>query len=130
VDLNLQKIAQLNIPLNVVLGSIQSEDANIPGGSLNAGAKTFNIKTSGKYSSIDDIANTVVFNGNGKIILLKDVATIVFRNDEEKHITRLNGHRAVIVTAAQKVGANISNTQKAYVPVIDKFKKNYQQALK
>ncbi|MFX4404677.1 efflux RND transporter permease subunit, partial [Acinetobacter baumannii] len=71
VDLNLQKIAQLNIPLNFVLGSIQSEDANIPGGSLNAGTKTFNVKTSGKYTGIEDVANTVVFNGNGKIIHLK-----------------------------------------------------------
>lgn len=124
VDLNLQKIAQLGIPLNVVLGSIQSEDANIPGGSLNAGTKTFNVKTSGKYASIDDVAHTVVFNGNGKVVRLKDVATIAFRNDEEHHITRLNGHRSVVVTAAQKVGANISKTQEAYLPVLDAFEKD------
>lgn len=124
VDLNLQKMAQLNIPLNTVLGSIQSEDANIPGGSLNAGAKTFNVKTSGKYKGVDDIANTVVFNGNGKIVHLKDLASVTFRNDEEHHITRLNGHRAVVVTAAQKTGANIGNTQKAYLPVLESFKKD------
>ncbi len=130
VDLNLQKIAQLNIPLNVVLGSIQSEDANIPGGSLHAGTKTFNVKTSGKFTSIDDIANTVVYNGNGHIIHLKDIATVVFRNEEERHITRLNGHRAVIITAAQKVGENIANTQKAYLPVIDRFKKDLPANIK
>lgn len=130
VDLNLQKIAQLNIPLNIVLGSIQSEDANIPGGSLNAGTKTFNVKTSGKYTGIEDVANTVVFNGNGKIVHLKDIATVVFRNDEEHHITRLNGHRSVTITAAQKVGANISNTQKAYVPVLEAFQKDLPPHIK
>src|SRR5437773_1299641 len=41
VDLKLDKIAQLKIPVNLVLGSIQSEAANIPGGSVRAGTKTF-----------------------------------------------------------------------------------------
>lgn len=123
VDLNLQKIAQLQIPLNLVMASIQSEDANIPGGSLDAGNKTFNVKTSGKYTGIDDIAGTVVFNSAGKIVRLRDIASIVFRSDEARHITRLNGHRAIIITAAQKAGANIGNTQKAYLPVLEAFGK-------
>jgi len=32
--------------------------------------------------------------------------------EKEKHITRLNGHRALFVVAAQKPGENISATQK------------------
>jgi len=79
VDVQMDKLAQLKIPLNSVLGSIQSEDANIPGGSINAGTKTFNVKTSGKFSSIEDISNTIIYNANGKIVKLKDVATIGFK---------------------------------------------------
>jgi multidrug efflux pump subunit AcrB len=124
IDLQLDKLAELKIPLNVVLGSIQSEAVNIPGGSVTAGNKTFNVKTSGKFIDVDDIANTVIFNANGKIILLKDVATIGFRNEAEKHITRLNGYRCVLVNAAQKVGGNISSTQEKYLPVIEQFEKS------
>lgn len=123
IDLNLEKIAALKIPLNVIVGSLQSEAINIPGGSLNAGVKSFNVKTSGKFKDIKDIENTVVFNGNGKIILLKEIATIDFKLNEEKHITRLNGHRCVLVNAAQKVGTNISSTQKKIIPIIDEFQK-------
>jgi multidrug efflux pump subunit AcrB len=68
VDLQLDKMAELKIPLNIVTGSLQSEDANIPGGSITAGSKTFNVKTSGKFAGVNDIANTVVYNANGKII--------------------------------------------------------------
>ena len=124
IDLQLDKMAELKIPLNVVLGSVQSEALNLPGGSITAGNKTFNVKTSGKFVDIDDIANTVIFNGNGKIILLKDVATIGYRNEAEKHITRLNGYRCVLVNAAQKVGGNISSTQEKYLPVIDQFEQS------
>lgn len=123
VDLQLDKMAELKIPFNLVAGSLQSEDANIPGGSITTGSKSFNVKTSGKFSGIEDIANTVVSTANGKIIFLRDIATVGFRNEEEKHITRINGHRCVLVSAAQKKGANITATQKMFQPVIDSFEK-------
>jgi multidrug efflux pump subunit AcrB len=123
VDLRLDKIAQKKIPLNYVIGSIQSEAANIPGGNLRAGTKTFNVKTSGKYKSIEEIQNTIVYNANGTIVYLKEVADVAFNHEEQKHITRINGHRAVLVTAAQKPGENIARTQKAYLPVIEAFQK-------
>ena len=53
VDLQLDKLAQMHIPLNAIIASIQSEIANIPGGTVYAGSKTFNIKTSGNYKSVD-----------------------------------------------------------------------------
>ena len=123
IDLQMEKMAELQIPLNVVLGSLQSEAVNIPGGNITAGNKTFNVKTSGKFIDLKDIEQTVVFNANGKIVYLKDVAAVGFRNEFEKHITRLNGHRCVLVNAAQKVGSNISVTQEKYAPILADFEK-------
>lgn len=121
IELNLDKISEFNIPLNAILGNIQSELANIPGGSLVAGSKSFNVKTSGNYNSAEEIAETIVFSYQGKNVALKDVATV--RNDfeEEKHITRLNGYRAVFVTAAMKEGNNISALQEEYQAVLSAF---------
>jgi len=123
IDVQLDKLSQLKIPLNVVIGSIQSESVNIPGGSIDAGTKTFSVKTSGKFHNISEIENTVVFNANGKITYLKDVARVGFKNKDEKHITRLNGHRCILVSAAQKNGANIAQTQKKYLPILKAFEK-------
>ncbi|NOT75141.1 MAG: efflux RND transporter permease subunit [Cyclobacteriaceae bacterium] len=123
VDLQLEKMASMRIPLDAVTGSIQSEIANIPGGSVDAGNKSFNIKTSGNYTDINEIKSTVIYSINGKNVLLQDVANVYFDYSEEKHITRLNGHRCVFIVAAQKPGENISKTQLQYLPVIEKFKK-------
>ncbi len=124
VSLRLDRMAQMHIPLNAVLGALQSEAANIPGGSLQAGGKAFNVKTSGNYASIDEIENTVVWAANGKIVYLKDVADIAQGFEENRHITRLNGHRCILLTAAQKSGNNISNTQAQYAPILADFKKD------
>jgi multidrug efflux pump subunit AcrB len=121
VQLRLEKIAQMNIPLNAIIGSIQSEMANIPGGSVVAGSKSFSIKTSGNYKNIDEIKNTIVYSLNGKNVLLRDVADANITFDETKHITRLNGHRCVFVVAAQKPGLNITSIQKVYKPVLESF---------
>ncbi len=118
VELQLDKIASLNIPLGALIGSIKSELSNIPGGQVDAGNKTFNVKTSGNYSSADEIAETVVFSLQGKNILLKDVATIRDDFEDTKHITRLNGYRAIFVTAALKEGTNISKVQEKYSPLL------------
>lgn len=123
VELMQEKIAQMHIPIGAIFNNIQSEMANIPGGSIDAGSKTFNIKTSGNYTNIDEIRNTVVYAANGKNVLLKDIARIYYGYEDEKYITRLNTHRCIFVTAAQKDGENISNTQKLYLPVIEKFRK-------
>lgn len=118
IELQLDKIATLNIPLGALIGSIKSELSNIPGGQVDAGNKTFNVKTSGNYSSAEEIAETVVYSLQGKNILLKDVATIRDDFEDTKHMTRLNGYRSIFVTAALKEGTNISNVQEKYSPLL------------
>ncbi|MDX5338354.1 MAG: efflux RND transporter permease subunit [Cyclobacteriaceae bacterium] len=122
IEVRLDKIAEMNIPLNAILGSIQSELTDIPGGQVDAGEKTFNVKTSGNYNSAEEIANTVVYSYQGKSIQLKDVATISNDFEETKHITRLNGYRSIFVTAAMKEGNNITKVQAKYLPLIEKVK--------
>jgi len=118
IELQLDKVATLNIPLNALIGSIKSELSNIPGGQVDAGNKTFNVKTSGNYGSAEEIAETVVYSLQGKNILLKDVATIRDDFEDTKHITRLNGYRSIFVTAALKEGTNISKVQEKYSPLL------------
>ncbi|RFS26409.1 AcrB/AcrD/AcrF family protein [Chitinophaga silvatica] len=123
IELALDKMAQLHLPIGAITNAIQSEMANIPGGSIDAGERTFNIKTSGSYEHIDEIGNTIVAAPNGKNILLKDIATIYYGFEDEKYFARLNGHRSVIVSAAQKSGENITKTQQLYKPTLEAFKK-------
>ncbi|SMD43852.1 Multidrug efflux pump subunit AcrB [Aquiflexum balticum DSM 16537] len=122
IDLQLDKMSQMGIPLQAVLGSIQSEIGNIPGGSIEAGSKAFNVKTSGNYDDLDEVAKTLVYSANGKSISLKDIANVHMDFEEGKHITRLNGYRNIFITAALKEGSNITQVQEKYLPVIENFK--------
>lgn len=135
VSLNLEKMALEKVPVNQILGALQAENMNIPGGSIQAGTRKFNVKTSGDYQSLDDIRNTVVSSSgfgssSQKIIYLKDIADVNFDYAEETHITRLNGHRAVLVTAAQKEGQNIEKVGKMINPVVAQFEETLPSNIK
>ncbi len=130
VELNLEKMAQNRIPVNAVLGALQSENVNIPGGRIQVNTRNFNIKTSGEYKDIEEIRNTIVYTANGKIVYLKDVAQVESGYENESHITRLNGHRAVLLTASQKEGQNIFKVDDAIAPVLDEFEKELPANMK
>jgi len=130
VAINLDKMAKSNIPLNRVLGAIQSENVNIPGGSIEMGSKQFNVKTSGDYKTIQEIQNTIVSSINGRLVYLKDIATVEFGYEDITYMARLNGKRGVFVTAARKMGTNIFAVEDEMKPVLEAFKKELPPAIK
>ncbi|MEN0056145.1 MAG: efflux RND transporter permease subunit [Mucilaginibacter sp.] len=122
VELDLEKMAQMHIPISEVANKLRGEMASIPGGSIDAGRQTFNIKAN-DFRTLDAVNNTIVYADAGKTVSLKDIAKVHYGYGEEKDITRLNGHRCVFVTAAQKDGENISQTQVAFKKVLGNFQK-------
>lgn len=130
ISLNLERMTQNKIALNRVIGAIQNENVNIPGGSIDMGTKKYNIKTSGDYKSVDEIKNTIVTSVNGKSVYVKDIAEVSFDYDEQNYIARLNGKRGVFVTASRKMGTNIFDVEKEMQPVLDQFQKTLPKNIK
>jgi multidrug efflux pump subunit AcrB len=122
VSINLERMAANKVPLNNILQAIGSENANIPGGSVEMGTKKLNVKTSGAYKDLDEIRNTVVRSTGLNIVKLKDIADVNFNYDEESHRARLNGKRAVWVYASRKIGTNVFAVDDEITPVFEKFK--------
>lgn len=124
VELNLDKMSQKGIPMETVLNILQTENLNIPGGSVNVNTKKFNVKTSGSYESLEEIRNTIIAGANGQVIYLKDIADVRMDYEQETHITRLNGHRAIFITAAQKPAQNIFLVRNEILPVLESFQED------
>lgn len=107
VALDFEKMALQNIPLSQVIGILKGNNSNIPGGVIKAGNKAFSIKTSGEYESLRQIGNTVISAADGKIVQLKDIATVGFDYQDDRWIARYNGKKCLFVTVTQKKSVNI-----------------------
>ncbi|MBN1482629.1 efflux RND transporter permease subunit [candidate division KSB1 bacterium] len=122
IAVKLEKMAAFKISLNQLMGALQAANQNIPGGFLDIDTKRYNIQTSGSYESLNDIKNTIVHAGNGKIVYLKDVADVFFAHEETKYLARVNDVPAVFVTVQQKDKTNIFSVMQEVKAQIDKFK--------
>jgi multidrug efflux pump subunit AcrB len=107
ISIDLPRMSQLHITVNQVISAIQSENANIPGGSIELGSKKFNVKTKGSYESLEDVGKTIVGSNMGRIVYLKDIAAVNWCDEDLKYYGRFNGEKAVFVIANMKKGQNI-----------------------
>ena len=123
ISVDLPKLSQLHITVTQVLNAIQSENANIPGGSIEIGPKKFNVKTSGGYSSLEQVKRTVVSTNLEQIVYLKDVADVSWNNEEVRYYGRFNGKPAAFLIANMKSGQNIHNVRNSIYEVYDRFEK-------
>ncbi len=130
VSIDLEKMAQNRIPLNRVLGVLQTEAQNIPGGSVDAGGKKFNVKTSGDYGSVDEIKNSIVNSANGKIVYLSDIADVEMSYEDESYLARFNGKRSVFISISEKERTNILDINEKIEPVLAEFAKQIPASMK
>lgn len=123
VELHIEKMNAMGIPLAIVLQALQSENLNIPGGSIVEGQRKFNVKTSGDFKELDEISGTVVGSNGSSVVRLRDIAEVRLGYEDETHITRLNGYRSAFVTVSQKSGQNILTVREQVEPIIEEFRK-------
>ncbi|MEO1055076.1 MAG: efflux RND transporter permease subunit [Bacteroidota bacterium] len=107
ISLDFQKMAGMGISLQQVLGILQGNNRNIPGGEIRAGDLTFNIQSSGAYDELDDFSNTAIKANNGRVVYLRDFAEVDRDYEDTKWRARYNGERCIFVSVNQKRTSNI-----------------------
>ncbi len=107
VSLDLEKMSQMYISIDQVTRSILSNNANIPGGSMEIGERDFGIRTSGSYQNLEEIRRTIVSSYMGRNIYLENIASVDFDYEDNNYIARYKGSRAIFLSVRQKEGYNI-----------------------
>jgi multidrug efflux pump subunit AcrB len=112
VSLDLERMVALRVSPAELLAAIGAESANVPAGSVEAGSRRFNVKTSGDYGSVDEVRTTIVRSSGGSSIRVADVAEVELHAVEGSPIARFDGKRAVLVAANQREGQNVFEVKK------------------
>ncbi|MDP2726845.1 MAG: efflux RND transporter permease subunit, partial [Dehalococcoidia bacterium] len=98
VDLSLDRLRALNLPVQQIVAALKSENLNLPAGRITQGGKDLALRTVGEFSSVDEIGRTVVAQPQGVPINLQDIATIRDGSKEVNTISRLNGIESVVLS--------------------------------
>ena len=130
VALDFDKLANFNIPASMVVEALQREGAEVPIGTIEAGGRRFNVQATGAFTSLTEVAATVLRAADGRSVRVGDVAEVSWANDEDRHITRFNGKRAVLVSAKGRLGEDVFTVRNSIMARIDQFKAGLPDEIK
>ena len=121
VEVDLGRMAELNLTPGELLDAIKSGNSNVPAGTLDLGPRSFTLKTSGSYASLEQVLDTVIVRREGATPRVRDVARVYWADQPVSYTGRYNGQRAVFVTANQKDGFNILKVRERIAAAVEQF---------
>lgn len=121
VALDLARMSRLGVTIDDVTRAIEGENAEIPGGALQAGGMRFNLKTTGSYDNLEEVADTIVAAEGASVVHVRDVADVAWAEEEQVYTTRFNGAKAVFITANQRDGQNVFNVRDGIMRQVQAF---------
>ncbi|MCJ8163449.1 efflux RND transporter permease subunit [Pontibacter sp. E15-1] len=96
INVDNDKLRYYNLSILQVSNAISRANLNFPTGSLKSTQQDVLVRLSGKFTSVDELANLVVAtNTDGSQVYLKDVAELYDTKEEASSLTRINGRTSL-----------------------------------
>jgi hydrophobic/amphiphilic exporter-1 (mainly G- bacteria), HAE1 family len=106
VNIGAQRLAAYQVSINQVHQALVRQNAEVPGGRVDAGARELGLRTLGRLEHPDEFNDLVVATVNGTPVKIKDLGEAVDDQKELRNFARLNGQPAVVVTIQRQSGEN------------------------
>ncbi len=100
------KLAQLNLSIDMISTRLREENVNLSGGRLEQGTQRFLVRTLNEFSSVQQMADSIIANVGGKPVYLRDVASVTSGYKDREAITRVDGRESVELAIYKEGDAN------------------------
>jgi HAE1 family hydrophobic/amphiphilic exporter-1 len=100
------RLAQLGLSIETVSRRLGEENVNLSGGRLEQGTERFLVRTLNEFTSVQDMADSIIAVKDGRPVYLRDVARVESGYKERDAITRVNGRESVELAVYKEGDAN------------------------
>lgn len=121
VELDRQKLESMNMSVNRVLEALRRDNINQPAGDFQSGNLKLLVRSRGEFTSLKQIADTIVWQNEGAIIRIRDVGKVVDSEEERTEKTRINGKPGLLVYLFKQAGANTVEVSDQMYKAIDEL---------
>jgi HAE1 family hydrophobic/amphiphilic exporter-1 len=101
-----ERLAAYHIPITQVRQALVRQNADVPGGNVEAGRRELVLRTLGRYTDPREMNNLVVADINGSPIHVSDIGRVEDSTKEQRSLARLNGVPTVTLEVRRQSGAN------------------------
>ncbi|HBG18715.1 MAG TPA: AcrB/AcrD/AcrF family protein [Desulfobulbaceae bacterium] len=113
VHLKPDALEKYSLTIAGVLKRLREENVEQFGGRLTVGPQEIIARTTGEFTSLEDIRNVVLLRDGANRVALRDVAEVVDAHKEARVITRLDQQPAVKVSILKQADANTVEVARA-----------------
>ena len=106
VDLEEARLANLGIPISLVIERLKEENINLTAGNIKEGEVEYLVRTFNEFKQVEEINNIVIDFKNSVAIKVKDVGNVRKGHKERDVITRVNGKESVEIAIFKEAEAN------------------------
>lgn len=106
VNVDRSQLEAIGLSFSQVVSALRKENLDMPGGYLKTDQKEMLLRTSGQYTGISQIANTVVGHQSDAPIYLFQVAEVSDSFKERRDDTRIQGKPGVSIAIRKQPGEN------------------------
>ena len=106
------KLQAYGLSVSTISTIIASENRNLPSGSIDIGSDVYSLRVQKEFKDPSELLDIVLGSVNGRIIYLRDVATVRDGRQEKEMESYTNGVRSAQIVIQKQSGANTVNVIK------------------
>ena len=119
-----QKLEAYGLTVAGISQTIAAENRNVPSGSVDIGSNSYTLRVEKKFKDPSEILDIVVGTSNGKVVYVRDVATLEDGEEEHSQVAYTDGVRSAAIYIQKQSGANTVNVIRAVKKELKNIKKN------
>ena len=106
VELRPERLRALRVDASQVVNAIRMANMQLPGGAIRQAGQLLSIDTKGRYTSVHQIARTIVVRRPMRTIRVEDVAQVRDWHQDLNRVISVNGKPAVMILVRKQSDAN------------------------
>jgi len=106
VQIDPAKLHSQGLSVDAVISALRRENLQIPGGKIDEGETEFGVRTLSEYTSVEQIADTVIGYRNEAPIYIKNVAQVEDTYEEITRVVRNNRKPGILLIVSKNSKAN------------------------
>ncbi|HET9483061.1 MAG TPA: efflux RND transporter permease subunit [Xanthomonadales bacterium] len=127
VDIDQQRLAQLNLTVGEVIDRLRNENVNVSGGRIEEGSQRYLVRTINQFANVDEMREMLVKVQDGVPIRIADVATVRQGFKEREAIIRIDGREAVELAVYKEGDANTVSVAEGVKAQLERLRKTLPQ---
>jgi HAE1 family hydrophobic/amphiphilic exporter-1 len=127
VNLHMDKVKALGLPLDQVINRLRAENVNVPAGTIERGNLDVTIRTPGEYTDIEQVRSTVIAMRDSVPVRLGDIADVEDSWRKVTRVVRVNSQPGTRLSVSKRSGTNTVTVARAVLAEIEHINRDLPQ---